>query len=91
MKTKFGLLFLALFSIALLGACKKEQAVSEQVGEEAATAINETLDKAKDAAAATEAAAEQTEQAASDAVEEAKTQAEIAVKAARVAAEEPKH
>ncbi len=57
MKTKLSLLVVALLSVALLGACKKEQAAAEQMGQDAGEAISKPIEAAQDAATATEAAA----------------------------------
>lgn len=85
MKTKLGLLMVALLSIALLGACKKQQEAAEQTGQEVGATIKEPLDKAKeaaekaeDAANAVRNAADEATQATSEAVGQAKEEAAAA-------------
>jgi hypothetical protein len=86
MKTKLSLLVVALLSVALLGACKKEQAAAEQKGQDAGEAISKSIEAAQDAATAIEAAAVETTEAVSAAAEEAKEEAVDAIQAAKDAA-----
>jgi|GEM_PF-2971787 hypothetical protein len=46
MKTKLSLLAIMVLSLALLSACKKEQAAAEKVGQEAGEALSMPIDAA---------------------------------------------